>query len=75
MLVTLTELRPAGRTVPQISDWLIEIEIDAGTDPSAVGESEAFTNLLGELRSLSLHPAAAVVDPAAAISFSRANSR
>ena len=73
--VTVTELRPAGRTLPQISDWLIEIEIDASTDPLLLTEDEAFMDLFGDLRSLSLHPAAAVADPAAAISFSRADSR
>ena len=73
--VTVTELHTAGRALPHISDWLIEIELDAATDPSALVESEAFTELLGELRSLRLHPAAAVADPAAAVSFSRADGR
>jgi hypothetical protein len=73
--VTVTELRTAVRALPHVCDWLIEIELVAGTDPAALVENRAFTDFVAELRSLRLHPTAAVADPATAVSFSRADSR
>ena len=73
--VTVTELQRAARAFPHAWDWLLEIELGAGTDPGALAESDVFTDLMSELRSLRLHPITAVADPASAFFFRRADSR
>jgi hypothetical protein len=73
--LTVTELRRAARAFPHAWDWLIEIELGVGADVLSLAESDVFTDLMSELRSLRLHPITAVADPASAFSFSRADSR
>ena len=72
--VTVTGLRTTLPALPQVWDWLVEIELGA-SDAAVFVEHDAFTDLMAELRSLGMHPVAALVDRTAAVSFSRAGSR
>jgi len=42
------------------SDWLLELELDAGADPTSIVRDEACVFLLGDLRLLGMRPSLAV---------------
>ena len=70
--VAVTELRTAGRSLPRAWDWLIEVSLEPEADPKRLLTHPAFVEFLHELRSVPVHPVAALADPADRIAFSPA---